>query len=181
MGILILCGTQSWGSGIPGKGGWGPGTGMHVCRLGKWSFIIKEIALELSCVALGRHACIGCSTRQDLQWVLFGQFEPRCLGRSWAPAEPASSLALLHTCWFSQFISLELATVVRACDQAGPKLQAYRGQKMVLDPLELELQIVWKHHDNAGNPPLVLWKSNQCLVIHPFSSLAMPGPKCTST
>ena len=160
---------------------------MHVCRLGKWSFIIKEIALELSCVALGRHACIGCSTRQDLQWVLFGQFEPRCLGRSWAPAEPASSLALLHTCWFSQFISLELATVVRACDQAGPKLQAYRGQKMVLDPLELELQIVWKHHDNAGNPPLVLWFTHSpalpcldlnALLLNTWShSVAQAGPE----
>lgn len=88
--------------------------------------------------------------------LLLGQFE---LG-SWEEVElqrNQQAAALLHACCLSQLVSLELATAFRTCDQDGPEPQAYRGRKMVLDPLELELQIVVRHHDSAGNPPLVLW------------------------
>ena len=40
---------------------------------------------------------------------------------------------------------------------------AYRGQKKVLlYPLELELQAVVSHHVCTGNGAWVLWKSSQC-------------------
>lgn len=41
----------------------------------------------------------------------------------------------------------------------------WRGQKMVSDPLELELQTVMSFQLGAGNRSQVLWKSSQCSLL----------------
>lgn len=42
---------------------------------------------------------------------------------------------------------------------------AYRGQKRVLELLELELEMVVSHHVGAGN--LLLWKNSKCASAKP--------------
>lgn len=42
-----------------------------------------------------------------------------------------------------------------------PQVCSAHGQKRVLDPLDLELQIVMNHHMCAGNYTQVLCKSNK--------------------
>jgi hypothetical protein len=39
---------------------------------------------------------------------------------------------------------------------------AHRGQKTVVDPLELRLQMTVSSHVGAENQTQVLWKSSQC-------------------
>lgn len=48
-------------------------------------------------------------------------------------------------------------------------LDAYRGQKKVLDPLKLELQMVGSYHMGTGNWTSVLCQEQQVLLtIEPF-------------
>ena len=48
------------------------------------------------------------------------------------------------------------------------------GQKRVLEPVELRLQMVVSHHVDAGNQSQVLCKSSQC--SYPLSPMSLISP-----
>jgi hypothetical protein len=56
---------------------------------------------------------------------------------------------------------------------APPGFHSHRGQRMVLDPLELELEMVASHHLGLGNQTLTPWNSNQCSSPLSYLSTAL--------